>query len=339
MIFGNVELYNVVELITPEDGEGHLLSRVPNRLRMCTNEKVKNCALFAAGCEIRLNLEGGSARIVLKREPHPPVPAMAEVLQGTFGVPWSWQRIDTEPTQILVSLPGNIEALRSISEERQLPFDAALTRVILPYEPPVRLVGIEGAISPPRPGQTPCRRYLAYGSSITHGHLATAPTGTYAMRTASLLRADLVNLGFGGGGFCEPQVADYIVERPDWDFATLELGINLVHQCETEEFRRRVDGFVGRIAEACPDKWVFCIDLLTCLWDFDPGSKQQDEFREVVRKAVRKLKMPKLVHVRGRELLKDVSGLTSDLVHPSQSGMEEIARNLSRFIHERMSQS
>ena len=337
MIYGDAELYNVVELIPPEDGVGTLLSRVPNALRMSSNEKVRGCALFAGGCEIRFNLEGESARIVLQREPEPVVPAMAEVLQGAFVLPWCWYRIDTEPTEIRVSAPQDRDVFRRITRENHLSFDAGLTRVILPYEPPVRLIAIEGDISPPRPSQTPRTKLLAYGSSITHGHLATTPTGTYAMRTAHLLGADLINLGFGGGGLCEPEMAGYIAQRDDWDFATLELGINLVNQCETEEFATKAERFVARIVDAHPDKWVFCIDLFTCRWDLEPTSKQHDEFRQVVEGVVRKLDRPRLIHVRGREMLKDVSGLTSDLVHPSQSGMEEIAFHLAGFMREKMS--
>ena len=64
---------------------------------------------------------------------------------------------------------------------------------------------------------------------------------------AQLLGVDLINLGFGGGACLEPEIADYIAGRQDWDFASLELGINLLRQVEPEEFARRVDYFVERI--------------------------------------------------------------------------------------------
>ena len=326
MIHNNVELYNIAELLPPRDGNGKLISRVPNRLRLTLNPNAKLRALYAAGCEIRFNLEDDFARIVLSSEE----PSIAEVFQGNFQV--SWHIIDTEPTEIKVSLPQNIDLLDKVTKEKQLPFDAHLTRVILPYAPRTRLLTIEGETSPPRRDQTPEKRYLAYGSSITQGARSYRPTGSYAMRTAQRLGVDLLNLGFGGGAHCEPQIADYIAEREDWDFATLEMGINMVNRFSIGEFQKRVEYLVEKIAKAHPDKWVFCIDLFTFAADFDPSARKHREFRRVVREAVENLDMPKLIYVDGRTLLRDVSGLTFDLVHPAPSGMEEIAVNLSNLI-------
>jgi len=42
--------------------------------------------------------------------------------------------------------------------------------------------------------------------------------------------------------------------------------------------------------------------------------------------------MPKLMHVSGKDILTSLSGLIGDLVHPSPSGMEEMARNLAERI-------
>ncbi len=326
MIYNNVELHNIAELLPSEDGKGKIISRIPNRLRLTLNPNAKLRALYAAGCEIRFNLEGDSARIVLFSEE----PSIAEVFQGNFQI--SWHIIDAEPTEIEVSLPQNIDFLNKVTKEKRLPFDANLTRVILPYAPRTRIITIEGETSPPRRDQTPERRYLAYGSSITQGARSYRPTGSYAMRTAQRLGVDLLNLGFGGGAHCEPQIADYIAEREDWDFATLEMGINMVNTFSTQEFQRRVEYLIGKIAKAHPDKWVFCIDLFTFAADLDPSAKKHREFRRVVRETVENLDMPKLVYVDGRTLLKDISGLTFDLVHPAPSGMEEIAVNLSNLI-------
>ena len=341
MIYKNTELYNVEELIEPADGRGKILTRIPNSLRTILNPSAKQNALSAAGCEIRFNLEGESARIVLKlEETEDDRLAIGEVFQGAFH--FSRHFVGTEPTEITVLHPQNIKEhlkLRDkISKEKFLPFDAHLTRVILPYRPGVRIIDIEGDIAPPRQGQIPERKYLAYGSSITHGSAGIRPTGPYAMRTAQILGADLINLGFGGGAHCEKEMAEYIARREDWDFATLEMGINMVGDFEVEEFKNRVEYFIERIARSRPDKWVFCIDLFPCYWDFDPAStisSKPNAFREIVRETVERLNMEKLIHIDGREILKDVSGLTFDLTHPAASGMEQMASNLSRAIEER----
>jgi len=325
-----VELHNIEEMISPPDGKGKQLSRIPNDLRTSVNDLAKEAALAAAGAEIRFNLKGPDAKISLMAGKEPP--ALVEVFQGCFL--GSWRLIGPEPTEITVSKPQNMKSLDKITKQRKLPFDAHLTRVILPYWPPVRLVDIQGETELPRKSQTPRETLLTYGSSITHGAWAIRPTGSYAMRMAQMLGVDLLNLGFGGGAHCESQMADYIAQRKDWDLATLEIGINMMPRPEftTEEFERRVRYFVRRIAKSHPRKWVFCTDMFTFSADLEPTPARHVEFRRIVRDAVRDLKMPRLVHVDGRTLLREAPGLSFDLVHPSPQGMEEIARNFSQII-------
>ena len=324
MNYQNVELYNVVELLTPETGVGKLMSRLPDKLRRSLNEAAESAALCAAGAEIRFNVEGKSAKVTLSSDGL----GMAEVFQGNFHV--SWQMIGTQPTEFNVSLPENIGFLEKVS--KGLTFDPRLTRIILPIYAPIRFMGVEGETSLPRKSQTPKTKYITYGSSITHGASALRPTGSYAMRTAQRLGVDLIDLGFGGGAHCESQIADYIADRRDWDFASLELGINMVGGFSTEEFTKRVNYIIERIAKAHADKWVFAIDIFTYADDYNPAAKKQNEFRRAVKHAVERLNMPKLVHVDGRRILKDASGLTFDLVHPAAAGMEEMAYNLSKIM-------
>ncbi len=327
MFYKNVELYNVAEI----NGENSLV-RIPDKLRTTLNESAKSAALSAAGCEIRFNLKSETGKIILKLKDEPGVFfPVAEVYQGAFKL--ASYSIGAEATEIPIAFPQNIELLDKISKEKNLPFDSRLFRIILPYSVAIEIPKIEGGFSPPAQEQTPQTKYLAYGSSITHGATALRPTGSYAMRTAQLLKVDLINLGFGGGAHCESQMADYIAERNDWDFATLELGINMVGGFETDEFKKRIEYFIEKIATAHPDKWIFCIDLFTFALDFDPASTKQNEFRKIVKETVEKLNMPKVVYLDGREILRNVSGLMAgDLVHPSPEGMEEMAGNLAQYV-------
>jgi len=348
MIWKNTQLHNVSELLEPPDGEGLALTRIPNELRVELNDGAKKAAFSAAGCEIRFNLQGPQARLILRSDAKSPVPL--EVYQGNFQV--SSHAVDETPTEITVTAPTNMEALDKLTKERGLPFDASLTRMILPYRPPVRLIDLEGDVSPPGPGQTPPMTQLSYGSSITHGATSARPTGSYAMRTAQLLGHDLVNLGFGGGAHLEGQLADYIAGRQDWDLATLEMGINMVRKEDftVEVFEERVKYFVGELARTHRDSWIFCTDLFTFFEDITGkliggkliggkligGEKKQERFRDIVKTTVEELDLPRLVYINGKTLLRDITGLTSDLVHPAPSGMEEIARNLSAEIKKTM---
>jgi hypothetical protein len=196
----------------------------------------------------------------------------------------------------------------------------------------MRLVDIEGELTPPTPGQTPARRYLAYGSSITHGANACRPSGIYTMLAARHLHCDLLNQGYGGGAHMEETMAQYLAERDDWDFATLEMGIN-VGGWETARFAQAVENFIRIIASAHRDKWIFCIDVFTFYADLGVSSADPWRgFRDAVRQAVASINLPRVVHVSGMEILKDPAGLSHDLVHPTDDGFAEMAANLASFM-------
>jgi lysophospholipase L1-like esterase len=335
MMKGKLELYNVVEETPSCNGDGRLVSRIPDALRRTLNDGAKRSATAPGGCEVRLNLGESKATARLRCEEGSQV--LAEVFQGDFMV--SRHRVDAGVTDIGLNPLQNVDQLRRVGESRGRRFDPALTRVIFPYAPPMGFDGFDGECTPPGPDQVPQRRMLTYGSSITHGAWAMRPSGTYAMRLAESLGVDLINLGFGGGAHCEGQLADYIAGRQDWDIALLEMGINMLGRFEVAEYRRRVAYFVETIAAGNPDKWLICTDLYTCFADlvdapeFAERKRRAKGYRRELRRIVRGLPQPKLLHVDGRRLLRDPSGLTFDLVHPSPGGMEEIAANLARFVH------
>lgn len=328
MIYERAELHNVVELYEPDDGIGQGLCRIPLDLRAQLNDSAKANAIQGTGCEFRFNLEDDEAIVTLQMMERP---AIVELYSGPFMT--GWQVVTTEPTEIVVRRPDRLSRLVELAQDREMDFDPRLSRVMLPWRPPVRLLGLEGTVRPPAEGQVPDTRYLAYGSSITHGNSGVRASGGYARRTAQRLGADLINLGFGGGAHCEFAMADYIAERDDWDVATLELGINMISWLDTSIFNERLTYFVETIAEAHPDQWVFCIDMFPFHMDFDPESEKNHAYRAAVRDLVEGIDAPQLIYFDGRDLMRDVTGLTADLVHPSPVGMEEISENLaSRMV-------
>ena len=335
MIYQGVELYNVEALTPVEEPGGYLLSRIPHEVRVKLNPKAQITAFDGCGCELRFNLEGEAVKVTLARMPEDPIgrTGLAEVYYGSFQGSYleSPRAIGEAPQAILVRPPAKLKLLKQLTAEHHLPYAPELVRIILPYDWRYCLLGIEGSCSPPRPEQAPRRKLLVYGSSITHGGVALHPTGTYAMRLARLLEADLINLSFAGSALLEAEMAEYISQRTDWELATLELGINVVHSWPVEEFARKVDYFISTVAERNRDKWIFCLDLFTSALDYT-GNPKAGEFRTVVREKVASLNLPKLVYLSGRDLLTGVAGLSADLLHPSAEGMEEIAGSLYRVI-------
>ena len=331
LIYQQTALHNVAAIAPAPDHKGQRLCRVPFELLAHLNENAQTHSMRGAGCEIRFNLLGESATVVIQTESEP---GLAEVWLGPFLV--STHIIHPIPTAITITAPERQPYAHKISLQRHLTFDPRLYRVVLPYRQIVCLHDIIGSVSPPQFGQEPETRYLAYGSSITNGAISTGPTGMYAMLTAQQLGVDLLNLGFGGGAHCEPELADYIAGRDDWNFATLELGINMVNWATVEEFATRAAYFVNKIASTHPNKWIFCLDMFPFWRDLDPDDDKPTQFRAAVREIVRLANLPRLVHLESTELLTDWTGLTGDIIHPAPAGMQEIARKLAPIIRQRL---
>lgn len=327
---GRVQFHNVAQLLPADDGDGWRMCRVPAALLEKLNASARRRAFSTAGCEIRFNLVGDEARIHLKfaetrGEGARWLAVLASVCHGDYQVGSTVVRDSW--TEIVVRRPN--ADLPGAGRQGQV-FDPALVRVQLPLHPEVRIRSIVGDVAPPRRGQSPSRHYLAYGSSITNGFVASEPGAAYPARLSRMLGVDAFNLGLGGGAHLEPEVADFIGGRRDWDFASLELGINLVGGSMTpDEFRARVDGFLPRLVKQRPDNWIICTDIFTCMHDFRRNPKVA-AFRAIVRDAVKAIGSARLVHLDGRELLADPRGLSDDLLHPVSDGFAEIAEKFAR---------
>jgi hypothetical protein len=75
-----------------------------------------------------------------------------------------------------------------------------------------------------------------------------------------------VFLGFASFAQMEPEITHYIFHNLDRDLATPEMGINVIGAWQVEKFRERVQAFVREIASSHDDRWIFCIDLFTCVY-------------------------------------------------------------------------
>jgi hypothetical protein len=328
--YKNVELHNVCDIIE-DDEVGFAVSRLPLDVRENVNQGARNNSLHSAGCEIRGMLkEGGKAKIVLQSPDDNVYPPIATIFHGCFRRVIS-KRIAEEPTEIEIDVPNHIELMTRIAADKNMPFDPHLVRVRLPSIHPCRVISIEGDLTYPTPESTPSSTMLSYGSSITHGAHAIPPEGTYTAQCARQLGCDLINLGFGGSAHMDKAIAHHIASRDDWDFATFEMGIN-VRSWEPERFRDAVDYFVSTIASAHPDKHIFCIDLFTNNCDFMDNPKEGVGFRDIVKDIAAKQKSDKVIYVDGRSVLSEPSGLSIDLVHPTDDGMSDMGRNLADII-------
>lgn len=269
------------------------------------------------GVELRFRLKGDHANIRLRMLPD----VEAQVAYIFFGsIQGGYQNsscvIGTQPTKITIKRPENADMLRCISRDAQHPFSPELVRVILPYGTCIFL-GLDGDIEPPHLTDVPTTTYLAYGSSITHGSLALAAPYTYPFRIAQKIGCDYLNFGFAGSAHMEKEIAEYIISRKDWDFASVEMGINMIKDTfSIETFDERVDTFTSILAK--DSRPIFA----TSIFGFN-GDQQEKGM--VFRDIVRKYAESRLRFTDGLDLLNNPAFITQDLTHPSLEGIAQIA--------------
>lgn len=333
MIHTNVELHNVAELRRVDSFEGLCFQRVPEDVRTCLNEVAQEAIRHPACVEIRFVSDVPTTKITLSC---PEGTTEVLIFFGLFQSPERF-RIGSQPQTIEVTLP---EQMRDLPPALNGPsaFAPCVRRVVLGGAPAF-LHDIEGeGLRPPAPDEVPALRYLAYGTSITHGFNATGPHLCYVAQAARRLGADLINLGVGGSAFCEPELADYIAGRDDWHVASLALSVNMIHHgFSLDDFYERVSYMVNTVAGADCARPVFCITIYPYYGDYgtgvSPGCKgRPEEFRQRLRDAVAACPYPNAHLVEGRDILPDISGLAPDLIHPGDNAMIDMGTNLARVM-------
>jgi lysophospholipase L1-like esterase len=334
MIYKNVEPHNVAEVQHVPQSEGVRLQRVPESVRCTLNEGAQMRMLQPDTTEIRFLAEGPTCRVTLSSEGQTRVTVFHGLFDGR-------QRfiIGSVPQTIEITLPDRLQQLDR-AYWREMAFSPRVYRLILggPQRDPILFHGVSGEnVRPPDPQDLPKLRYLAYGTSITHGWEAEGPHLIYVSQTARHLGADLINLGVGGAAHCEHELADYIAARDDWHIATLELSVNM-HKLPLETFHERVSYMVNRVAGADPKRVVACLTLFPYCRDFGvevPGQVfggRPEEYRQTLRDAVKACPHRNAHLLEGPEILTDISGLTGDLIHPGDDGMIAMGRNLAEKL-------
>ncbi len=329
MIFKNIELYNVSEVI--KNGNGYDMLRVPFSVEHHMSEKGQPRNRYSSGCELRFVCLSDEVKIKLRTKTADFL--FVYVYYGS--IPCGWQdcrKVITPTGEIVIKKSENMDKLKQITKENNFPFDPNVVRIILPNSP-CTIVDVDGDCRPPMAEEVPKLNYLAYGSSITHGSLSLIQMNSYASRVAENLGANLINLGFAGSACLEKEMADYIASRNDWDFATIEMGVNVIGM-PLDEYKEKVRYMVSNIAGNNPDKKVYCIDIFYLF--AEPGSDKKEwviEARKIVKRVVEELALKNTVYVNGLDMLSIGSaGVSGDFTHPNIRGCECIAENLTKVI-------
>ena len=146
-----------------------------------------------------------------------------------------------------------------------LPAGEKAVEVWLPNAAATHLVELraDGAVRPPE--RRGARRWIHYGSSISHCLEAERPTGVWPVVAARLAGVDLQSFAFAGQCQLDPFAARMIGQQGA-DLVSLKLGINVLNGDSMRErtFVPAVHGFLDQVRDRHPDVPLVLITPITC---------------------------------------------------------------------------
>lgn len=343
MTYRHTELFNVAETECWKGGGGIVLQRYPRRIRdRLGTEKNRSGRIksrSAAGCEIRFVTSSESVLVTLAGVD---ADAYVSVYNGDFH--HSTHRIPMGvATTLRLTKPDAARVRPELFQKRRFFHD--VWRLFVERGPsPDALYSIElldidalgNEIRPPRADEVPSVRWLAYGSSITHGSGASFHHNCYVQYAAQKLGVDVLNMAIGGACLCEPELADYFASR-EWDFATLELGVNMRELFSAEEFERRARYMIRRLSESRPEAPIFLIDIYPNGDDYaaDPDAPRavaNNRFRQILWEIYQQAAGPNLHFLKGSGILTEIDHLDYDLIHPFDHGHFSMGYHLAQKL-------
>lgn len=325
MIFKNILLHNVAQLVELEDG-GYQMLRTPLSVEENLYGKTQNRG--PVGVELRFVINSGTARIKIKS-------GESYVFYGGIQAGWQTSKFapSDEPRWIELSLDTErMPAFERITAENNLPYSPKMVRILFSGAGPV-IYDVEGDISLPTDDMLPEKTLLVYGSSITAGSLSLLPMNTWASQLAQNLSIDCMNKGYAGSCHVEPEMIDYL-STLDFDFAVVSMGANM-RDFTNEEYEKRAANCINTLCGAHPDRKFIFIDSSYQASDLYEGeSGKLAQYRKILSRLVADSGFANAKYVSGLDLMSGSWGLTGDLVHPNIKGVNAIANNITPIAKE-----
>ena len=200
------------------------------------------------------------------------------------------------------------------------------------------------------------KRWVHYGSSISHCIEALRPMDIWPVCAAQLMNLDLTNFGFAGECQLDGFAARSIANTPA-DFISLKLGINLVNADSMREraFIPAVHSFLDTIREKQPTTPILVISPIWCPFhettpgpimidgpllfakerpaEFAAGALHLVRIREILEEVVSLRKDKNLHYMNGLELMneRDVD-LMPDKLHPNSAGYRLMGERFAKTL-------
>ena len=286
-------------------------------------------AHHASGVRLRFETDTRNLAVTLHALPH--IPPLDEAVSVHLDLV-----IDNDLVQ---SVP--VTAWDQTIEIDGLPEGTNVAEVWLPQNGPVAIRELlidDGATVSAAPD--PRKKWVTYGSSLTHCTRAHSPARTWPAIVARRHNLHLTSLGFGGQCCLDPMVARTLRELPA-DCFTLKLGINCISGAlSARTFPAAVIGVVQVIREKHPDTPIVLVSPI----GYPPHETTPNavgytisQMREAIADVHQRLVEAgdsNLQYVNGLEVFSvaEINQHTTDECHPEADGIELMAENFNRAV-------
>ena len=330
-----MQFYNVAELEKRENVDGLVIYRYPRNIRESLRLNARVVAGESTGCEIRFVNED-------KQKIHISIGAIGadgeiSIFKGDYF--YGHRKIIAgQMNTIILEEPErfslvNYEVLNNTSSN----FSSNLWRIVF-GRGRIVFYDVENfgfSIRQPHKSEVPQKKWLAYGSSITHGSNSIVNSCCYVSHCAKLLGVDVTNRGMAGTCFVENEIADYFANQIEWDFATLELGVNVCRSYTLEEFKSKVVYMVDKLKSTNKPFALISIFPNHITHTIHEQNKfildNERKFNEILIKIGEK---ENVSVIDGASIMSDFSYLCVDLLHPSPYGHARMGENLAIKLRE-----
>ena len=207
-------------------------------------------------------------------------------------------------------------------------------RVYLPLRNPVKAlsVGVAGDATFRRVEPRTDKPVVYYGTSIVHGAAASRPGMCHAAILGRRLDRPMINLGFGGNGKMEAEVAEVLAELDPCVYI-----VDCLPNMAGDLVRERAYPLVQILRRSRPDTPIVLVEDRTYAntWIRPDARKRHDTSRAALREAYERLVQEGvrgLTYVEGENLLGDDGEATVDSSHPTDLGFWRLADALEPVL-------
>ncbi|MNO18168.1 GDSL-like Lipase/Acylhydrolase [compost metagenome] len=286
-----------------ESNEAHLLrARCPAGISLAVDTN-------AVWLEIELLVEG----------------AARNYLQATAIVRDHW--VDAVSLERIGALP-HTAVLKILLDPPADPGELRRVEVYLPHASFLTVQNVRlspGAFATPakdRPGQ----RLLCLGDSITQGFESRNPAGTYPVRLARLLNAELLNQGVGGHMFDPDSFDPELPFEPD--LITVAYGVNdWMKDVTAARIEHQARQYIEQVCDRYADVPVL---VITPIWHHSEGLAKAAGTLSDVRGSITRVAsgFAQVRVIDGAQLVPRLPHLFADGVHPTEEGFGHYAAEL-----------